>query len=357
MEIRLAQNIRAFRKQRSLTQEQLAEVFGVSTGAVYKWEADLSTPELGLILEMADFFDTSVDVLLGYEMRDNRLEASISRLWELNSSKDRAGLVEANKALKKYPHNLRVVLAAAFMYRNIGMEDHDRGLIIRAIELMEAALLLFDQNTDPMGDKIILYQNMADLYVELGEIDKAIELMRSHNPYGIFNHQLGLILSVHRHDHERALPCLSHSLLIQIDMLFHTVLGFAHSFYLRGDYLEAKDVLLWGMDCLTGLKRQEGPSYIDKISSIFHVCLAGIQLHTDSPDTAKATLVLALALAERFDADPNYGPDSYRFVTETQWTFAAVDSLGKTAAQSLQKLVEWIGDEELTALWRAFQTV
>lgn len=38
---KLAENIRAFRKQRLLTQEQLAEVLGVTTGAVYKWEAKL----------------------------------------------------------------------------------------------------------------------------------------------------------------------------------------------------------------------------------------------------------------------------------------------------------------------------
>ena len=356
MEIRLAQNIRAFRKQRSLTQEQLAEVLGVSTGAVYKWEADLSIPELGMILEMADFFDTSVDVLLGYEMRDNCLKASISRLWELNSQKDRAGLAEAEKALKKFPHNLQVVSAAAFMYRNFGMEDHDCDLLMRALELMETSLLLFDQNTDPMGDKIIVYQNIASIYEELGETDKAIEILSSHNPFGIFNHQLGLILSVKCRDYKRALPCLSHSLLMQIEMLFNTIMGFAHAFHLRGDYLSAKSVLQWGMDSLLGLKREEGPSYIDKISSIFHVCLAGVQLRTDSPDTAKATLDKALALAEKFDSDPNYGPDSYRFVTETEWTFTAVDSFGKTAAESLEKLVELIGDEKLTSLWKAYRT-
>ena len=68
---KLAENIRTFRKARSLTQEQLAEVLGVTTGAVYKWEARLSQPELGMLMELADFFDTSVDVLLGYEMKDN----------------------------------------------------------------------------------------------------------------------------------------------------------------------------------------------------------------------------------------------------------------------------------------------
>ena len=39
MENKLAENIRTFRKQRALTQEQLAEVLGVTVGAVYKWEA------------------------------------------------------------------------------------------------------------------------------------------------------------------------------------------------------------------------------------------------------------------------------------------------------------------------------
>ena len=39
MKMMLAENIRAFRKERSLTQEQLAEALGVTAGAVYKWEA------------------------------------------------------------------------------------------------------------------------------------------------------------------------------------------------------------------------------------------------------------------------------------------------------------------------------
>ena len=48
METNIAENIRAYRKQRGLTQEQLAEVLGVSVGAVYKWESGSSLPELRL---------------------------------------------------------------------------------------------------------------------------------------------------------------------------------------------------------------------------------------------------------------------------------------------------------------------
>ena len=99
MEIRLAENIRAFRKARGLTQEQLAEVMGVTVGAVYKWEARLSLPELNLLIEMADFFDVSVDALLGYEMKDNGLAATVARLEACHRGRDRQGLAVAEKAL------------------------------------------------------------------------------------------------------------------------------------------------------------------------------------------------------------------------------------------------------------------
>ena len=92
MKMMLAENIRAFRKERSLTQEQLSEALGVTAGAVYKWEAKLSIPELDLIIQLADFFDTSVDVLLGYEVKDNRLEATVKRLQEYRRRKDPEGL-------------------------------------------------------------------------------------------------------------------------------------------------------------------------------------------------------------------------------------------------------------------------
>ena len=102
MKLTLSENIRSFRKERKMTQEQLATVLGVTVGAVYKWESGLSVPELDLIVEMADFFDTSVDVLLGYRINDNRLDSIVSRLYTYSRTLDPAGIVEAEKALAKY---------------------------------------------------------------------------------------------------------------------------------------------------------------------------------------------------------------------------------------------------------------
>lgn len=97
MENKLAENIRTFRKQRALTQEQLAEVLGVTVGAVYKWEARLSQPELSTIMELADFFDTSVDVLLGYELKDNSLRTTAARLKSISPTRMKSALPRRKK--------------------------------------------------------------------------------------------------------------------------------------------------------------------------------------------------------------------------------------------------------------------
>ncbi|MBQ6076834.1 MAG: helix-turn-helix transcriptional regulator, partial [Clostridia bacterium] len=133
MEMKLAENIRRLRKERSLTQEQLAEVLMVTAGAVYKWEAGLSVPDIALIVEMADFFDTSVDALLGYTMKDNRVDAIVKRMREYRRNKDREGLAEAEKALKRYPHSFQIVKESAAVFRAFGIESKDKELLRRAL--------------------------------------------------------------------------------------------------------------------------------------------------------------------------------------------------------------------------------
>ncbi len=54
------------RKEKGITQEQLAEHMGVSKAAVSKWESGQSYPDILLLPELATFFNVSVDELLGY---------------------------------------------------------------------------------------------------------------------------------------------------------------------------------------------------------------------------------------------------------------------------------------------------
>ncbi|MBQ6172114.1 MAG: hypothetical protein IJK34_05715 [Clostridia bacterium] len=144
----------------------------------------MSIPELELIIQMADFFDTSADVLLGYEIKDNRLEAMVKRLLEYRRSKDRDGLAEAEKALKKYPHSFQILTQSAALYRAFGYDSGDKALFHRAPELTEQSRLLLSRNEDPQISEQTIYGRIADTYLGLGETEKAVELWKTHNADG-----------------------------------------------------------------------------------------------------------------------------------------------------------------------------
>ena len=59
--------IKKLRKQKNLTQEQIAEAFGVSCQAISKWETGASYPDISLLPIIADYFGVSVDYLLGHD--------------------------------------------------------------------------------------------------------------------------------------------------------------------------------------------------------------------------------------------------------------------------------------------------
>ena len=65
--LRLADNIAGFRKEKKITQDQLADVMGVTKASVSKWETRQSMPDISLLPQLAAFFDVSIDTLMGYE--------------------------------------------------------------------------------------------------------------------------------------------------------------------------------------------------------------------------------------------------------------------------------------------------
>ncbi len=350
MKMTLAENIRRFRKERSLTQEQLSEALGVTAGAVYKWEAKLSIPDLELIIQMADFFDTSVDVLLGYEIKDNRLEATVRRLQDYRRSKDWDGLAEAEKALKKYPHSFQIVNASAALYRAFGVDGGDKALFQRALELLEQSLLLLDQNEDPQISEQTLYAKMAETYLGLGEAEKGVELLKKHNAGGLYNAKIGHALAVGERTEEAA-PFLSEALAKILADLCDTIIGYLNLFLSRGDHASAQAILKWGTGLLLGLRKADKPNYFDKVCAALLAALAGSQFLSGQGDEARDTLIKAKELAAFFDASPSYDESDIRFVSRIEGA-SAHDDLGATAMDGVNLAVSELDNEAFSALWR-----
>jgi len=64
MKINFANNLEKIRKNRKISQEELAELIGVSRQTIYKWEADICLPNLNKIEILLEVLDVTIDTLL-----------------------------------------------------------------------------------------------------------------------------------------------------------------------------------------------------------------------------------------------------------------------------------------------------
>ena len=65
--MKISERILELRKERNLTQAQLASAIGVNARAVSYWELNVNEPKASYIYNMAKFFGVSSDYLLGLE--------------------------------------------------------------------------------------------------------------------------------------------------------------------------------------------------------------------------------------------------------------------------------------------------
>ena len=351
MEMKLAENIRHYRKQRGLTQEQLAEALGVTVGAVHKWEAKLSTPELALITEMADFFDVSVDALLGYRMKDNSLKATMDRMSACIGTEDPAGVAEAEKALKRFPHSFDIVFLSALTFMIFGGKNKDREMLNRASGLLEQSLLLLPQNTHQSVGSICIHEYLSTVQLMLGNADRAAEQLKEHNTEGVYDDLIGMTLSLMCKKPDEAEPYLSRALLDALGKLVQTVVGKAYAYALKGDHESAEKLLKWELSVLAGVRQPEATGYLDQTCAYLYALLSFVYLKKGHTGEARDALCLARDLAERFDAAPAYDARSFRFVTGVE-EYHMHNILGRTAKDSVGYMIRVAGNEPLAALWK-----
>ena len=67
------------RKEKGLTQNDIADKVGVSAQAVSKWEKDLASPDIDILLKLSEIFEISMDELLGKEKKTVELNEKPSK--------------------------------------------------------------------------------------------------------------------------------------------------------------------------------------------------------------------------------------------------------------------------------------
>ena len=164
-------NFKTMRKQRNLTQEQIAETLGVSCQAVSKWETNSSYPDITLLPIVADYFGVSVDYLIGHDTSKQFEEIdNACKLADNMFTENR--YIEAVPVLRemliKHPGNEKLMYKLAWALS---------GTIKESKENYEEAILLYQKILEISTDTEMRNKVSRDLmyrYSTKEEKDKAL---------------------------------------------------------------------------------------------------------------------------------------------------------------------------------------
>ena len=90
--------LKDLRKEKEITQEQLAEELGVSGRTISRWETGKNMPDISLLVEIAEFFDVSIPEIIKGERKSESMEEEVKEISETMSDYAKA---EKEELVKK----------------------------------------------------------------------------------------------------------------------------------------------------------------------------------------------------------------------------------------------------------------
>ena len=103
----IGNKIKELRKQRGITQEQLANSIGISFQAVSKWENGIALPDITLAPILASYFGVSMDELFEFNLKEieSAIDSIVNEAYKFRESDPPKSKDILEEGLKKYPDN------------------------------------------------------------------------------------------------------------------------------------------------------------------------------------------------------------------------------------------------------------
>ncbi len=166
MNIILNEKLRELRREHDMTQNELAEMLGVTVQAVSKWERAETYPDITLLPMIAAIFDVTVDALIGIE--EKRIRNKIDSYHKESKRYQNLGETEKDillweKAHAEFPSNIDVTMSlmhALFMEADNDLRDNKR--IIALGESIWNSPKLGNRRDSVAQTLTLAYDNLGD---------------------------------------------------------------------------------------------------------------------------------------------------------------------------------------------------
>lgn len=180
--LKIAENIYQRRKEKNLTQEELADFMMVTKASVSKWESAQSYPDILLLPKLATFFNITVDELIGYEPQLSTEQ--ISKLYE--SYVNEITKENFHDVLKKIKSTIHQYYSCFELLYYMGVLILNHSDIVDVVEKRQKNIIyandVFRRICDYSNDSVLTRKalNMRGVcLMQLGQVKDALEILPS----------------------------------------------------------------------------------------------------------------------------------------------------------------------------------
>lgn len=324
MNLNIGKKIADFRKEKGVTQEQLADYVGVSFAAVSKWETGQSYPDITLLPDIAEFFESSIDALMGYDISEKEevLEKIRKEVTPLILASDYTKAIPIIlDALRKFPNDCVLLDWAADMYVNrcwtseTQLQDRQE-----ALKYYEKAIRCTKEESQILQIK----KRISSIYSDMGDLDKAIEQLEKINASGKYN--LDLADLKYKKGEKQDCKRIIQGELGNMFICFWATAGrLANCYEDEGNLEMTIEVQKFHADFISQFIG-ETAGYADYIYASSCLEIAKYCKKANRNDEMWEYIKKSVHHAIRFDSDPNYAINALKFMDSLGGSFSTSSS-------------------------------
>lgn len=206
----IGEKIKQLRKEKDITQEKLAEYLHISYQAISKWENNTASPDLSLIVPLANFFGVTTDTLFCRDEEEQKKE--IEALQKEGLRLANLGLVKEQIllwrfAVSKYPNSFECLECLAYsllgaLHAQAFDETENNRCIGEAIQICDRILEDCTDHSRRASATQILVMIYGNKHCEFYNQEKAVKYAL--NSTSIFNCREILLVPAHGYTSEKA---------------------------------------------------------------------------------------------------------------------------------------------------------
>lgn len=251
----LGERIVSLRKEKGISQEELADVLMTSRQAISKWERGESEPDIDRLKDLAIYFGVSIDYLLGYDLESVSLNGFIERMDKCIANKTfDISLDEVKMVVSRNANNFNLYFKAGSYLEYYFLQSKNLEIVDYLIELYKKAITIYQPNNENISLND-LHKGLASLYTVKDRYDLAKQYIEDNHVYGAeetiaeCNIELG--------NYKEALDNVSETFLKAVSLMINSNISQIRLLLRTNQVQEAYDLSKWSIDFVKSIGKNE----------------------------------------------------------------------------------------------------